>query len=156
MSCSWAGRNLPHWILFCSVLWCPKWNYTSITDKPLTSVFAETRIWSRWRKWYRDRVFSGLVRIFRTSDQFHCRFLCSFHLPVDTVKISSCLVYIYISQMFASFIYLFIFLFSLLSVSLSIHPPIHPLVHLYDCVYVFRLSHFFFLFFSLMSVLLVY
>ena len=135
-----------------SVLWCPKWK--CIIVRRLTPVSKETRVWARWRKCHYDRVFSGFFRIFQTSGQFHCWFLCSFHLPVDTVKTSSRLVYIPNGSHF----YFICFPYSPFlrpSVRLSIHPSIHLSICMIVCISV-RLSHFFFLFFFDVTCLLTF
>jgi len=135
-----------------SVLLCPKW--TCITDKPLTPVSEEIRFWSRWGKWHCDRVFSGFFCIFQTSDLFYCRFLCSFHLLVDSVKTSSRLVY----NPNGSLYYFLCFPYSISpSVRPSIHPSIHPSTcpSVWLCVYLSVFLTFSFIF-PLLSVLLVY
>ena len=125
-----------------SVPWCPKWK--CITDKPLTPVSEETRVWPRWRKWHCDMVFSGFFRIFQTSDQFRCRLLRSFHLPVDTVQNSLCLVYIRNGTLF----YFLCFPYSLFlrpSVHPSIHPSFHLSIYMIVCLSVFLTFYLFFL-----------
>jgi hypothetical protein len=98
------------------------------TDKSLTLVSEQTRVSSQWRKRHCDRGFSVFFRIFQTSDQLHCRFLCK--SPFARGYCQNFLTSGIYPECYAVLFSLFLFL------SLFLRPSIHPPLHLYDCVYV--------------------